>query len=63
MVWFATAVAKSMSLEKGPSKLSQITTNISTILNALDVGKPIFYSLLAIHKRIGERNNPKGGKP
>ncbi len=48
MAWFAIAARKSMNPEREPSKVSQITTNISTILNALGVGRPIFYNLHTI---------------
>jgi hypothetical protein len=50
MAWFAVAERKSMSPKKAQSKDSQITTDISNILNALGAEKPIFYNLNTIHK-------------
>jgi ferredoxin len=60
MAWFATAVRKSMTPEKEPSKVSQITTNISTISNALGAKKPIFYSPRTIHKDRRMKQTERG---
>jgi len=52
-----------MSLEAEQSKVSQITTNISTILNALGVEKPISYNFYTINTRFikgEEQINQKG---
>jgi len=49
MASFAIAVGKSMSLEKERSKVNQITINISTTSNALDVERPISYNLHTIY--------------
>ena len=61
MDWFAIAVGKSMSPEKEQSKVSQITTSISTTLNALGVEKPISCNLHAIYRSETEINR-KGEK-
>ncbi len=61
MAWFAIAARKSMSMGKGQSKISQITINISTILNALGAEKSISYNLPTIQKD-GGGNKPKGEK-
>jgi hypothetical protein len=55
MAWFAIAARKSMILAKEQSKVSQITTDISTTLNALGVEKPISYKLHTIHKGWGTK--------
>ena len=49
MVWFAIAEGESMSPEKEQLKVSQITINISTILNVLGVEKPTSYNLHTIY--------------
>jgi ferredoxin len=45
MAWFAIVERKSTGLEKEQSKISQITTNILSILNALGAKKLIIYDL------------------
>ena len=63
MAWFAIAARKSMILAKEQSKVSQITTNISTILNALGVEKPISCNFYTINTRFvkgEEQINQKG---
>jgi hypothetical protein len=44
MAWFAIAERKSMRSGEEPSKISQITTNILIILNALNAKNFIIYN-------------------
>ena len=62
MVWFVIAERKSMRSGKGQSKISQITTNILSTLNALNAKNFIIYNLHSGSSRLEREINRKGKK-